>query len=153
VKNFASVFFVVLLTTVIGLLYWYVWVRTVGAFFVGAFLPPSRDSVLDRAYWLIVGITLAPSSVPAALAFKWLWGRLVHQALSLQTTVVIYLVCQVSIPSLFYFCFVAPVITYEEAIVLFFVTFLLMAFVVFRRNRGRADRLAGIGPSGFAADG
>jgi hypothetical protein len=133
VKTLATVVGVVLLTTVIGLLCWVVWARTMAPI-LPRIVP---DSFSDSAYFLIVGIAFAPPSIPAALAFRWLWRRLVHQALTLKTTAVIYLHCAVGIPSLFYFCFVVPIITYEEAIVFFLATFLLMAFVIFRINRGR----------------
>jgi hypothetical protein len=138
VKTLASAILVVLVTTAIGLLCWVAWARVIG---VG--LPRIvPDSFWDSAYFLIVGIALAPSWIPAALAFKWLWRRLVHQALSLKTTFVTNLICVVSIPSLCYFCVVAPIITYEEAIVLFFAVFLLAVFVVFKIHKGRLSRPA-----------
>jgi glycerol-3-phosphate acyltransferase PlsY len=96
------------------------------------------DSISDSAYLLIV--VLAPSWGPAALVFKWLWRRLVHQALSLKSTLAIYFVCVVSTPSLIYFSLAEPVITYEEAIALYFLIFLLAAFIVFRMHRGPSTR-------------
>jgi hypothetical protein len=133
VKTLASAILVVFVTTAIGLLCWVAWARI-----IGVVLPRVvPDSFSDSAYFLIVGIALAPSWLPAALAFKWLWRRLVHQTLSLKTTFVTNLICVVIIPSLCYFCVVAPIITYEEAIALFFAAFLFAAFVAFRIHRGR----------------
>jgi hypothetical protein len=132
VKTLASAILVVLLTTVIGLLCWVAWARII-AVVLPRIVP---DSISDSVYFSIVAIALAPSWMPAALAFKWLWRRLVHQSLSLKTTFATNLLCVVSIPNLCYYCFVVPIITYEEAIVLFFAIFLLTAFIVFRMHRG-----------------
>jgi hypothetical protein len=136
VKTLASVILVVLLTTAIGLLCWVAWARMVGVI-LPRIVP---DSISDGAYLLIVVIALAPSWGPAALVFKWLWRRLVHQALSLKSTLAIYFVCVVSTPSLIYFSLAEPIITYEEAIALHFLIFLLAAFIVFRMHRGQSAR-------------
>jgi hypothetical protein len=79
---------------------------------------------------------IVPSWIPAALAFRWLWRRLVHQVLSVKMTFVIYLVCVMSILGLFYL-FWNGVITHEEAIVLYLSTFLFAVFVVFQIHPGR----------------
>jgi hypothetical protein len=134
VKTLASAVVVVLLTTAIGLLCLAAWTRMIDALLPGVFADISSENAHVWIARFVAGIV--PAWIPAAVAFRWLWRRLVHQALSVKTTGVIYVVCVVIIPGLFYL-FWNGVITHEEAIVLYVSTFLFAVFVVFRIHRGR----------------
>jgi hypothetical protein len=138
VKTLASVILIGIATTVIGLLCLAGWTHIIDTLLPGFFPDvtsgPDITSANAHGWILRFGAGIVPSWIPAAFAFRWLWSRLVHQALSLKMTSVIYFVCVVSIPGLFYL-FWSGFITHEEAIALYVAAFLLTAFVIFRTLR------------------